>query len=93
MRPLVIPLLLTCAAVAVDAADIAVTAQWQQGVWVTRAEPLELELSRAPTAADGELRVFAGSLDVTDLFAVSGTVLRSDPSIAALPSGQHELIV
>lgn len=93
MQPLILTLVVTCGAAVAAATDLTVSARWEPGGWVARSESLELELSRAPTPQDGSLRIFAGTLDVTDLFVVDGNMLRSDPTVAPLPPGQQELVV
>lgn len=92
MRHLVMLPLLVCAAAA-TAADLALTPGWQTDDWLPRSASVELALSRPPSGPEGQLRVFLGTVDVTDLFVVDGTTLRTRPDAAALPAGQHELVV
>ncbi len=92
MRHLVILLLVAGAAVG-TASEITVSPRWDAGGWLGRDQPIELELSRAPEPGEGGIRVFLGTLDVTDLFRLEGSMLRSDPSVAPLPGGRHDLVV
>jgi hypothetical protein len=93
MRTKLMPLILLVGLTPADASDLQVSSRWETVRWLRQSQAVELDLSRAPLPEEGSLRVFLGTLDVTDLFRLEGTVLRSDPGVAPLPSGQHELVV
>jgi hypothetical protein len=80
-------------AVPAATSELSVSPRWEAGGWIERGTPIVLELSRAPEPGEGEIRIFLGTLDVTDLFRLDGVVLRSDPSVASLPGGRHDLVV
>ena len=57
-----------------------------------RGTSIVLELSRAPDTATSEIRISSAPW-TSDLFRLDGVVLRSDPSVASLPGGRHDLVV
>ena len=74
----------------VDSA-ITVAPKFDGGHFVAGQSPIELTLSRWPSAAEGRLALFVGSADLTTLFERTGEGLVFRADGYSLPSGENEL--
>jgi hypothetical protein len=74
-------------------ADSAITVvpKFDGGQFVDARAPIELVLSRWPSAAEGRLALFVGSADLTTLFERSGEGLVFRADGYSLPSGESEI--
>jgi hypothetical protein len=76
-----------------DDAQITVVPAFAADSFVAAREPIELILSRMPTADEGRIAVFVGSSDMTSLFEAVGPRLVYRSNGVNLPSGDSELKV
>lgn len=76
-----------------DDTTIAVSPGFAADRYVAAQEPIELVLSRVPSAPEGRIAVFVGTSDLTSLFEVVGSSLVYRANGVNLPSGESELKV
>ncbi|MBI4540542.1 MAG: hypothetical protein HY704_13660 [Gemmatimonadetes bacterium] len=91
--PLVLPLLAVHPLSAQQSSTITVSPAFAVDGYVAARAPIELTLSRVPTAAEGRIAVFVGTSDLTSLFEAVGSGLVYRSNGVDLPSGESELKV
>jgi len=76
-----------------DQTSITVSPGFAPDAYVAAQAPIELSLSRVPTAEEGRIAVFVGASDLTSLFEQFGSRLVYRAQGIDLPSGESELKV
>lgn len=72
---------------------LAISADFAGRASISRADPIELNLSRPLGPTDGRLAIFVNEMDLTPLFTVEGSTLTFRPAALLLPVGDNSLTV
>ncbi len=73
--------------------DRKIQTNWEQDQWLSRKSTLVLRVNPSLKTSEGNLAVFIGVTDMTDLFKMEGDSLVYRPSSILLPAGENQLIV
>ena len=74
------------------AQEVQIEPVFDPGRWLSSSETITFKMDTVLQAEDGQLAVFLGATDMTDLFKSFGDSLVYTPSFMLLPAGESEII-
>lgn len=74
-------------------AQSAVTAAYDTSKWLAPRQAIELLIQSAALSNNTRLAIFAGTVDLSSLFRLTGDTVRYQSNLHPLPPGEHELAV